>query len=96
MLSLHRYSTPWSDIVSGMTSFPTANMHFAAQADVNGDCFADLLMVSGTKNNNLEVYIRDHLNNYQATVYDLQKNITWFTVADFNANGAMDLLIVAY
>jgi hypothetical protein len=87
---------PWSDIVTGLTSFPAASMHFAAQVDVNGDCYADLVMVSGSNNSNLEVYIRDHLNNYQANVYDLQKNITWLTIADFDANGAMDLLIVVY
>lgn len=77
-------------------NFPVAKTHFAAQVDVNGDCYADLLMVSGVNNSNLEVYIRDHLNNYQLSIIDLQKNITWFTVADFNANGAIDLLIVAY
>ena len=71
-------------------------MHFAAQVDINGDCFADLLMISGTNSNNLEVYIRDHLNNYQLTIYDLEKNITWLAVADFDANGAVDLLIITY
>jgi len=71
-------------------------MHFAAQVDINGDCFADLLMISGENNSNLEVYIRDSVNNYQLNIYDLKKNITWLTVADFNVNGAIDLLILAY
>lgn len=71
-------------------------MHFAAQVDINGDCYADLLMVSGANNNNLEIYIRDNLNTYQLTIIDLQKNVTWLTVADFDANGAIDLFFVAY
>lgn len=63
--------------------------------DINGDCFSDVVLVSGSNNNILEIYTKNHLNGYDYSTLDIGKNITWVTFADLNADGSTDIFIVA-
>ena len=63
--------------------------------DLNGDCFSDLLILSGTNNHIAEIYIKNNHNNYDYSTTTLGKNITWLSFTDFDGNGATDMLLVA-
>lgn len=51
-------------------------------------------MVSGANNTNIEVYTKNHINNYQLTTLEIKKTISWLNAADLDANGAIDLFMV--
>jgi len=78
------------------TSFEIANKHFAAIVDINGDCSSDIVLLSGLNNGYLEIYTKRPNNLYTYEQISLNLNVSWLTFADLDANGAIDIFIIAY
>lgn len=82
-------------MVNGNPSITSpASKHFASMIDINGDCFSDIVLVSGSNNNLLEFYTKNQANNFVYSSVDLGKSIFWLSFADIDANGATDLLFM--
>ena len=64
--------------------------------DINGDCFSDIVLLSGPNNNNIEFYTKNGLNTYDYSSLTLSKNISWMSFADFDSNGAPDIFLVIF
>jgi hypothetical protein len=65
---------------------------------MNGDCSADLLLVSmeGSTNSAIEYYVKTGEQSYSLSSRLLTgKDIVWVAFADVDANGANDLFLVA-
>ena len=82
-------------VLNGPSTYNTVSSHFAAQIDINGDCFSDLVMLSGANNNLLEIYTKNNHNSYEYSFIDLTKNMKWMSFTDLDANGAPDMLLVS-
>lgn len=79
-----------------MTNLPSSlqppSQHFASMIDVNGDCFSDVVLLSG---NLLEMYSKNNHNKYDYSSITINKTISWLSLADLDNNGANDLFLVA-
>ena len=64
--------------------------------DVNGDCFSDIVMLSGSSNNKLELYIKNNHNGYDYSEMSIGKNVTWMSFGDFDSNGSPDIFFVVF
>ena len=92
-------STPWEKmLINPAQSSNSVSLHFSAVIDVNGDCNSDLVLVSNSNglNSAIEFYVKSNNNLYkQLPSLSVSKNITWLTFADVDANGAIDILLIA-
>eukprot|EP01094_Clydonella_sp_ATCC50884_P000453 TRINITY_DN1035_c0_g1_i1.p1 TRINITY_DN1035_c0_g1~~TRINITY_DN1035_c0_g1_i1.p1 ORF type:complete len:675 (-),score=195.64 TRINITY_DN1035_c0_g1_i1:406-2430(-) len=74
---------------------PIASPHSNAVVDINGDCLADLLIVSmdpDTKVKSLEIWLNQKKNGYELDqVFELVPGAGQITYADYNADGALDI-----
>lgn len=65
--------------------------------DINGDCFSDLVLISNSDSMNsvIEFHLKENNNIYREwMVLDTKANIKWMSFADFDKNGAVDLLLL--
>lgn len=86
----------WSGLVTNSPAggYQGVGKHFAAMVDYNGDCFSDILMLSG--NGTLEIYLKNNHNKYDYSTLKLSKNISWLSLADLDNNGATDIFLLSY
>lgn len=92
-------TTAWEKmLINPGQSSNSVSLHFAAIIDINSDCNSDLVLVSNSNgiNSVIEFYVKSNNNLYkQLPLMSVNKNITWLTFADVDANGAIDIFLIA-